>query len=90
MDKEKLIVESARLALANLQLSGMSPQEVIICSIQYFLESCVSRKKERDSLQNTEALHQGKAAMLKKAILFIQVYIELGFTYEGNAELQIS
>lgn len=43
--------------------------------------------KERDSLQNTEALHHGKAAMPKKAILFIQVDIELGLAYEGNAEL---
>lgn len=87
MDKEKLIVESIKLALANLQLSGMDPQKVIICSIRYLMECCTDRRKERADFQNAETDPQKKAAMLKKAVLFIQVYIELGFTYESHAEL---
>lgn len=87
MDKEKLIVESIRLALANLQLNGMSPQEVIICSIRYLMECCISRLKEEQESQNGDMDPQKKTAMLKKAILFIQVYIELGFSYETHAEL---
>ncbi|MCI9440976.1 MAG: hypothetical protein HFH15_07025 [Ruminococcus sp.] len=87
MDKEKLIVESTRLALANLQLSGLDPQEVIICSIRYLMESCTAWRKGREDLQNAEADLPKEAAMLKKAVLFIQVYIELGFSYESHAEL---
>lgn len=87
MDKEKLIVESIKLALANLQLSGMAPQEVIICSIRYLLENCTVRRKEKEESKNAESASGKRDAMLKKAILFIQVYIELGFTYESYAEL---
>ena len=85
MDKEKLIVESTRLALANLQLSGLDPQEVIICSIRYLMESCTAWRKGREDLQNAEADLPKEAAMLKKAVLFILVFIEVGFYYESLA-----
>lgn len=85
MDKEKLIVESIKLALANLQLSGMAPQEVIICSIRYLMESCAVQRKEE--AKNIELASGKRDAMLRKVILFIQVYIELGFAYESYAEL---
>lgn len=78
-------MESTRLALAGLQLSGVSPKEVIICSIRYLMGSCVLWQKEGNESQEEDL--RKKAAMLNKALLFIQVYIELGFSYESYAEL---
>ena len=51
------------------------------------MESCTAWRKGREDLQNAEADLPKEAAMLKKAVLFIQVYIELGFSYESHAEL---
>ncbi len=87
MDKEKLAVESIRLAMANLQLNGMSPQEVLIGSIRYLIECCVSGQNEGEESHSMETVSQKEAAILKQAILFIQVYIELGFSYESHAGL---
>ena len=87
MDKEKLIVESIKLALSNLQLNGVSPKEVLIHSIQYLMECCSLWQKEGEGSQDTNERAQEEAALLNQAIRFIQVYIELGFSYESHAGL---
>lgn len=85
MDKEKLVVEGVRLALANLQLSGVSPKGVLISGIQYLMECCCAGGLKEGSY--TEEERQKRAAMFNQAILFTEVYIELGFSYESHAEL---
>ncbi len=85
MEKEKLIVESVKLALANLQLNGVSPKEVLISSIRYLMECC-SLENSKEG-RHTEETCKKRAAMFNKAILFIEVYIELGFSYESHAQL---
>ena len=99
MDKEKLVLESIKLAVSNLQLNGVSPKEVIIYSIQYLMELCQLKckgreilwKPEQSNCANAQAGHimetQEKAALYNKMLLLIEAYMELGFPYESQAEL---
>ncbi len=87
MDKEKLVLESVKLAVANLQLNGASPKEVIIYSIQYLMELCYPGQKGKEKSQKSKQESQKKTAILNKAVLLIEAYIELGFAYDSQAEL---
>ena len=84
MDKEKIILESIKLAAANLQLNGVSPKEVIIHSIQYLME--LYQPEQGEASQNQEGGRQ-RQAILAKAILLTEAYIELGFPYESSQAL---
>lgn len=84
MDKEKIILESIKLAAANLQLNGVSPKEVIIHSIRYLME--LYQAEQGEASQNQEGGRQ-RQAILAKAILLTEAYIELGFPYESSQAL---
>ena len=84
MDKEKIILESIKLAAANLQLNGVSPKEVIIHSIRYLME--LYQPEQGEAPQDQEGGRQ-RQAILAKAILLTEAYIELGFPYESNRAL---
>lgn len=72
MDKEKIILESIKLAVANLQLNGVSPKEVIIHSIRYLME--LYQPEQGEAPQDQEGGRQ-RQAILAKAILLTEAYI---------------
>lgn len=84
MDKEKIILESIKLAAANLQLNGVSPEEVIIHSIRFLME--LYPPEQGEASQDQEGGRQ-RQAILAKAMLLAEAYLELGFPYEGGREL---
>lgn len=84
MDKEKIILESIKLAAANLQLNGVSPKEVIIHSIRFLMELYPPERGE--AVQDQEGGRQ-RQAILAKAMLLAEAYLELGFPYESGREL---
>lgn len=95
MDKEKLVLESIKLAVSNLQLCGVSPKEVIIHSIQYLMELCQLKCKSKEILWKPEQSNCAddlmepwkKAAIQNKMLLLVEAYIELGFPYKSQAGL---
>lgn len=82
--KEEAILEGMKLAVSNLQLVGCSPQEVLAESIRYLME-LYGQEESKERVK--EEKNERKKGFLKKALLTIEVYIEMGFPYENYEEL---
>ena len=77
---QRVMLEGMKFAVANLQLMGISPKEVMAQSIVYLLELYGQE-------ENLREISEKKEYLLDKALLTIRAYIEMGFSYISYEEL---